>query len=57
MTAKKPRKKADRHVITLRVTPALHKKLRMAAASGDTTIQALVLQGAAYVLGDGRNCQ
>ncbi len=50
MTAKKPRKKADRHVITLRVTPALHKKLRMAAASRETTIQSLVLEGTEWAL-------
>lgn len=47
MAAKKPTKKPeDRAVITLRVPPALHKKLRMAAASHETTIQELLLIGA-----------
>jgi predicted HicB family RNase H-like nuclease len=53
MAAKKaPKAKPDaRCVITLRVPHALHKRLRVAAAHHEVTIQALVLHGAEMALG------
>lgn len=55
MPTKKPkRKEQKRAVITLRVPPELHKRLRVAAAHHDMTIQDLVLNGAKVVLGDGQ---
>ena len=57
MAAKKPTKskKPDRAVITLRVPQELHKRLRIAAAYSETTIQDFVLNSAklALSLGDG----
>lgn len=50
MTAKKPRKKAERHVITLRVSPGVHKKLRYAAVDRNTTIQAILMAGVELAL-------
>ncbi len=53
MAAKKVRKKLEpRDVITLRVPPVFHKRLRVAAAHHNTTIQKLLLAGAEMALGD-----
>jgi predicted HicB family RNase H-like nuclease len=51
MAAKKTRKKPARAVITLRVPPELHKRLRIAAAHHEVTIQDLVFMGAEMALG------
>jgi uncharacterized protein (DUF1778 family) len=54
MAAKKTTKKEEpRAVITLRVPPALHKRLRIAAAYNEMTIQDFVLNGAKLALGVG----
>ena len=50
---KKPQTPRARAVITLRVSHDLHKRLRIAAAYNDMTIQDLVLNGAKLVLGVG----
>jgi uncharacterized protein (DUF1778 family) len=52
MAAKKTTKKA-RAVITLRVPQELHKRLRVAAAYNEMTIQDFVLNGAKLALGVG----
>lgn len=44
MAAKKATKN-KRHVITLRVSPGIHKLLRVAAAQEGTTMQAIILRG------------
>jgi len=52
MVAKKPSKKPGTAVVTLRMTKEFHKRLRIAAAHHEVTIQALVLKGAQMVMGD-----
>ena len=52
MATKKQRKKDRRIAVTLRLTPELHKRLRIAAAHHDTTIQDLATVGVELALGD-----
>ncbi|HEY6924453.1 MAG TPA: toxin-antitoxin system HicB family antitoxin [Steroidobacteraceae bacterium] len=52
MAAKKSPKKPTRDKLTLRIDPAFHKRLRVAAAHHNTTIQKLLLTGAEMALGD-----
>jgi hypothetical protein len=53
MAAKKSRTKLEKRImVPLRVSPAFHKKLRVAAAFHGTTIQKLLLTGAEMALGD-----